>query len=767
MVEKAKRKLENTQQSTSIKRLRSSRTSVYEPLLHCVYCGETCDINRDPKHPDRWRPAYVRRTCKIDGNDLKTKILEACDLRDDLSSDQVRVRVLAPISDLHAADVRYHNDCRLIFFSRKNITEQDTCQRSSAEIAFSDLVLSMKHSTEKVWTSGSIYEEYVGYLSKTGSRSAGWGKKWLIEKIKMYFGDDLIVLRSVGLQNMFIFKDHAATVLKPMLKDESDNDLDASLQEIGSQIKHELKCTDVNSDRYVLGDVDELVGEEVSTTLVSLLAVVCPKLKGSQVHMINSILLQQFTQAPTALQVFLSVYLRDIPVEKFMSLHRMGVLFSYDELKRFRSSAAHYAASSSLCPTLLLTDGLIQFIIDNFDLSINSPTGVKQTHSLAAIIAKDGDLGDVVPVQVIPRLSLKDSRKKIDYEIEMHRYNGPKKPSHPSFTSSITDSERETTVKLQEMAATRDIEFIKDAVLEEGTPEYNGWNTRFCREYLHLPASPKTSVVFCPLIDKNPAEPDTVKTALKHGQDLAAQAGQDVCVCTSDQAIYKVTQQVKWGSNGEFENVKNRMGGMHLVMSFTGAIATNMKNLGLEPILASVFGGVKKMLTGKNFPNNIRAFFLLAEELLRDVSGIESFESTYELVKVLEESNSESKTALAWIRNFISPIFILMRFIRAEREGEWLLHLATVREMIPHFFAAGHHNYARHATSYVQEMEALPPGPGSIKERFMNKEFTMRLTEGIWNNLYSDQVIETTYMKTGKGPTGLKGNTLDPEIVKR
>ena len=64
-------------------------------------------------------------------------------------------------------------------------------------------------------------------------------------------------------------------------------------------------------------------------------------------------------------------------------------------------------------------------------------------------------------------------------------------------------------------------------------------------------------------------------------------------------------------------------------------------------------------------------------------------------------------------------------------------------------------------------MEALPPGPGSIKERFMNKEFTMRLTEGIWNNLYSDQVIETTYMKTGKGPTGLKGNTLDPEIVKR
>ena len=118
------------------------------------------------------------------------------------------------------------------------------------------------------------------------------------------------------------------------------------------------------------------------------------------------------------------------------------------------------------------------------------------------------------------------------------------------------------------------------------------------------------------------------------------------------------------------------------------------------------------MLLGKNFPNNTRAFFLLAEELIRDIGGLASIDSTTELIYVLEEAHSESKTALTWIKNFLNPVFLIMQFIRAERGGEWLLHLATVREVIPHFFSADHHHYARYVILYLLEMETLPPeGP--------------------------------------------------------
>ena len=62
-------------------------------------------------------------------------------------------------------------------------------------------------------------------------------------------------------------------------------------------------------------------------------------------------------------------------------------------------------------------------------------------------------------------------------------------------------------------------------------------------------------------------------------------------------------------------------------------------------------------------------------------------------------------------------------------------------------------------------MESLPPE--SVKQRFMNKEFTTRLTEGPNNNIFNDQMIECSYMKTGKSPDGLKGKSDSPEVVKR
>lgn len=41
-------------------------------------------------------------------------------------------------------------------------------------------------------------------------------------------------------------------------------------------------------------------------------------------------------------------------------------------------------------------------------------------------------------------------------------------------------------------------------------------------------------------------------------------------------------------------------------------------------------------------------------------------------------------------------MFVIMKFIRAEREADWPLHLAAVAEMMPYFFASGHFNYARY-----------------------------------------------------------------------
>ena len=130
-----------------------------------------------------------------------------------------------------------------------------------------------------------------------------------------------------------------------------------------------------------------------------------------------------------------------------------------------------------------------------------------------------------------------------------------------------------------------------------------------------------------------------------------------------------------------------------------------MTDSGLEEILNSSFGGVPNMLAGNRFPQNFRALRIVVEELLRDIlSTVDTYESMRE---VLETNASQSKTTQLWVENLVKPIFIMMLFVRAEREADWPLHLWAVKEMLPSFFAAGHCNYARYATYHLLSMEKL------------------------------------------------------------
>ena len=52
-------------------------------------------------------------------------------------------------------------------------------------------------------------------------------------------------------------------------------------------------------------------------------------------------------------------------------------------------------------------------------------------------------------------------------------------------------------------------------------------------------------------------------------------------------------------------------------MSYAGAVEVLMPGGGLEELMKAVFGGVMKMLTGKNFPQNTRARRIVVEQVLQ------------------------------------------------------------------------------------------------------------------------------------------------------
>ncbi|XP_046577679.1 uncharacterized protein LOC124285478 [Haliotis rubra] len=186
-----------------------------------------------------------------------------------------------------------------------------------------------------------------------------------------------------------------------------------------------------------------------------------------------------------------------------------------------------------------------------------------------------------------------------------------------------------------------------------------------------------------------------------------------------------------------------------------------MAGSGLSDILESSFGSVANMMSGKRYPQNLRALKILVEELLRNV--LTEVSTPDDLFSILEERARQARTTRLWLDMLIKPVLLMLQFVRAEKEADWPLHFLAVKLMMPYFFAAGHQNYARYGLYYLRTAEDLNP---EQLEKFLKGEHVTRHTPGSWNGIWTDMMIETTFMKYGKGPDGIIGITLKPNTLK-
>ena len=100
-------------------------------------------------------------------------------------------------------------------------------------------------------------------------------------------------------------------------------------------------------------------------------------------------------------------------------------------------------------------------------------------------------------------------------------------------------------------------------------------------------------------------------------------------------------------------------------------------------------------------------------------------------------------------------------FVHAEREAGWLLHLFVLEKMISYFFASAHFNYACYGLYYLRSMHNLDP---NLIKRFLD-EHVMHHQDGLWNSVWSDLFIESTYMRYGHGPERIIGSTLNAKTL--
>ena len=115
---------------------------------------------------------------------------------------------------------------------------------------------------------------------------------------------------------------------------------------------------------------------------------------------------------------------------------------------------------------------------------------------------------------------------------------------------------------------------------------------------------------------------------MDEAQLLISNCGQQVVVITADQQIYKVILDNIWATQGLFRNIYPRLGGLHIIMNFSSSVDEPMVDSSLSDNLKHAFGGIDKMLSGKKFPQNVRAFSMLTEERLhKHMSDVETLRS--------------------------------------------------------------------------------------------------------------------------------------------
>ena len=106
-------------------------------------------------------------------------------------------------------------------------------------------------------------------------------------------------------------------------------------------------------------------------------------------------------------------------------------------------------------------------------------------------------------------------------------------------------------------------------------------------------------------------------TSMVDAEKFTNAAGQKITVFTADHQLCSGVLDIMRANHDHWMFFVSRLGGMHWLMNFIGSVGALMANIGSRQILRSAFAGSDKILLGKKFPMNLRAFRFVVTEVLR------------------------------------------------------------------------------------------------------------------------------------------------------
>ena len=99
---------------------------------------------------------------------------------------------------------------------------------------------------------------------------------------------------------------------------------------------------------------------------------------------------------------------------------------------------------------------------------------------------------------------------------------------------------------------------------------------------------------------------------------------------------------------------------------------------------------------------------------------------------------------------------ILLRLLRAVREGDWTLQMFALYQLIPWCFSYNHINYSHYLSVYYASMSNLPIENPEVYRAYMQGSFSVQLSsENPFGRILVDQRIDETVIKVTKCQGGI------------
>ncbi|KAJ8049553.1 hypothetical protein HOLleu_02339 [Holothuria leucospilota] len=432
--------------------------------------------------------------------------------------------------------------------------------------------------------------------------------------------------------------------------------------------------------------------------------------------------------------------------------------------------ATHLAfRGNDYLPSLIAPDTPATIVWDNNDFGEETLSGRGTTHNTNGIIIQNSDTtGNNNSSTEQPNTKRNCQRSMKPPLSNLATYQGGKKVG-PSPCAAQLSLEMIDLPVLQRSMRQDLAYFVTKFNTDKVLPSWTGFNQLLSQ----VEVFPKSVVGYLPVIDGSPTDMNTVLTILERSVEIADKLKLQTVVIVMDQAIYSKAQIIRWQNAHFMQRLVIRLGAFHTAMSYLGCIGKRFRDGGLQDLLVESEMRIKAYV--ESLPDDEAASVgqLMADlekafptSKFHELVAGESYHWFQESYNRFINDNRKRHTFDFW-SSYIEMVEELLLFLRATREGNWALHLASVRRILPWVFAYDHINYSRYLPVYWLEMSDLEKTHPLIHRQLLQGDFVVRRSEGSFAQVACDQAIEQTANRDSKTKGGMHGFTTSSGAVNR